>query len=230
MIELAVPLTQAQIAAANRLREHLPNWELSDRALVALAQRMPGFSPKEALIKTATINALYGTNVFAVVRMAEHVACVMACTNIASAGPELVERLTALPMTEMQKRPRRHMSFAAKFAHFFIDAERFPIMDSYAVWMVEYHLGPKNRIRGVSSPYAAFIENLSRLRAASGVTATSRELDCYLWLAGQYRQWRRNPKSQINAELASLFAHPTPEAREELRMLEAVLPGDAVKR
>jgi hypothetical protein len=217
--ELTVPLTAGQIAAAIRLHDRLPNWDISDRTLVALRERMPGFTPEETLVKTATINALYGTNLFAVVRMAEHVAQVLAETNLASAGPELVEQMAALPMTATQKHMHRHMSFAAKFAHFFIDPERFPIMDSYAVWMVEYHLGRKNCLRDAKQPYMAFVENLRRLREAAELNVKSRELDRYLWLAGQYRQWRKNPKSQINSELVAFFAHPSGESEEDLHML-----------
>jgi hypothetical protein len=127
--------------------------------------------------------------------------------------------MAALPMAVSQKHVRRHTSFAAKFAHFFIDSERFPIMDSYAVWMVKYHLGWKNCLRDANRSYTAFVENLRRLREAAGLNVKSRELDRYLWLAGQYRQWRKNLKSQINSELAALFASPSGESEEDLHAL-----------
>jgi len=43
------------------------------------------------------------------------------------------------------------MSFASKFAHFFIGAERVPIYDSYADQMLSLHLVPSTGARlGVS--------------------------------------------------------------------------------
>jgi len=137
---LAVPLSRDQVAAANRLHAGLRQWATADRALGALAERFPEFDETSTLLKAVTINAMYGTNVWALDRMARHVMAVLSETDLARAGPELVERLATPPPAPGQKRRRTHLSFAAKFAHFFIDAERYPILDSYAAKMVELHL------------------------------------------------------------------------------------------
>src|SRR5690349_6766320 len=135
--ELVVPLSMSQIDAANRLHRQLSQWQVTDDALRALKDRFPGFAIDATLLKVVAVNQLYGTNVYAVVRMAQHIAEVMLeASHMDDAG--LVEELAALS-------GMKHTSFASKFAHFFIDVERFPIYDSYAVKMVAYHLGPQGQ-------------------------------------------------------------------------------------
>ena len=211
MTTLAIPLSQAQIDAANRLHAHLYQWRMTDNALDALASAFPTWEPEAALLKVAAVNQLYGTNLYAIVRMAEHVSAVMAIAQPVMEGPALVERIAALPKSPAQKTQRRHFSFASKLAHFFIDAKRFPIYDSYAVRMVERHLGPKGYVRDETHPYLAYVANLERLGERSGLAWSGRELDRYLWLAGQYRAWGKNHKAAINTEAARLFAQPSTE-------------------
>lgn len=72
-ISLAVPLTMAQIEAANRLHGKLIQWQVTDRALHILQENLPGFDSEATLLKVVAVNQLYGTNVYAVVRMVRHV-------------------------------------------------------------------------------------------------------------------------------------------------------------
>ena len=127
-MDLAVPLSMSQIEAANRLHSKLLQWQITDRALHALHVNLPGFDIEATLLKVAAVNQLYGTNVYAVMRMAQHITKVMLTAGNME-DTDLVEKLASLP-------GRQHLSFASKFAHFFIDMERFPIYDSYAVKMV----------------------------------------------------------------------------------------------
>jgi hypothetical protein len=219
---LTVPLIQAQVDAAHRLQSHLRQWRMTDRALIALATGFPRWEPEATLLKVVAINQLYGTNLYAVNRMAEHVATVMATAEPAIEGPALVERIATLPKSAEQKTQRRHFSFASKLANFFIDAEHFPIYDYYAAWMVVWHLGPAGHIRDGAHPYLAFVASLERLGERSGLTWAGRALDHYLWLAGQYHAWKRNPKTPINAEVARLFAQPlTKQDAADLAVLQA---------
>lgn len=210
-MNLAVPLPINKIEAANCLHERLEQWRLADQALRLLADRCPDFEPAACLLKVAAVNELYGTNLYATTRMAKHAAGVLAGTDLAAAGPELVERLAALPATERQKRKRRHYSFASKFAHFFLSDERFPIMDSYALKMLKRHLGRRHYLDDTSHPYAAFVRKFQELKRLSGFTGSNRQLDRYLWLAGEYVTWKKKPAAAINAELAALFAQPPGE-------------------
>jgi hypothetical protein len=216
--ELVVPLSMSQIEAANKLHRQLSQWRVTDNALYALQDRFPGFDNDATLLKVVAINQLYGTKVFAVIQMAEHIKDVMPREG-KIADVDFVEELAKLPKME-----RKYISFASKFAHFFMDVERFPIYDSYAVKMVAYHLGQQGLIKDAEHPYKAFIENLDRLKQYARLSCTTRELDHYLWLAGLYRVWQGNQEQQmdkdklkkskrhINTEVAELFKTRSIEA------------------
>ena len=219
MMPLAVSLLASQINAAGRLHLRLKQWHLSDAALKRLADRCPGFDSEAALLKVVAINGLYGTNVYALVRMAEHIRNTLLGTNLDHVGPEIVEQIARLPDTVGQKTSRRHISFAAKFAHFFLNADRFPIMDSYAVAMVRHHLGRRNYVKVKTGVYLEFVENIQRLIQLSAIDCTSRELDRYLWLAGLYRRWQKQEDSKINREASTLFADDSSEVARDLQLL-----------
>lgn len=230
-LALAAPLTSAMVAAAGHLYARLEQWVATDRALAALAERFPGFDLDAALLKVVTLNALYGTQVYAVFRMAQHMHRTLADGVPALAPAELVERLAQPPAAASGAKARMHLSFASKFAHFFIDAARYPILDSYAERMVALHLGRTNRTTG-GTRYARFLADLDRLRAVASLDGSPRDLDRFLWLAGQYAAWRRNPRAAINTELQRLFTAPPAEAAAELATLVsgvAAEPGETIR-
>lgn len=215
---LAAPLTTNQIEAAGRIRTHLGQWVLSDEALETLRQRLPRFEPSAVLLKVVAINALYGTNVYALVRMADHIGKVLMGADLGQAGPELVEAIAALPVASAVEKPRRHISFASKFAHLFIDAERFPIYDAYSKRVVESHLG-RGTTAAPRQPYVSYVADFRRLMDLAGWRGSSRELDRYLWLAGLYREWTKNHDAPIYSEARRLFASPPPDVARDLAAL-----------
>lgn len=219
---LYVPLELSQIAAAQRLHRRLEQWQLSDKALAALGARFPGFDAHEVLLKATLVNALYGTNVLAIERMAKHVADVLARTDIPSAGPELVEEIAGPVAGQNSK--RLHLSFAAKFAHFFVDAERYPIMDKYAKQILKLHLGKNHITSDPSHPYVVFCRDYDLLKKEARFRGSNREMDHYLWLAGEYLAWQRNREVRINAEVRRLFARSDVAAE-----LEALMPSILAK-
>lgn len=90
-------------------------------------------------------------------RMAEHVRGVMAECGAAPKGADFVERLANLPtIGEGRARRGRHVSFASKFAHVFIDANRFPLIDPYALAALAKHLGKANVLRDTAHSYVAY--------------------------------------------------------------------------
>ena len=204
-MELVNPLPREAIAAAGRLRENMDGWQTSDKALESLAEKFPEFDEASTLLKTVAINALYSTNVYATARMAEHILRVVEEAKEALKDPEIVESIAHLPETDTQRRQHRHYSFASKFAHFFIDPEAFPIKDSYAVDMIEYHLGKGNLKQDDSRQYLAYVENYGRLKQGLGFEVSNKDLDRYLWLAGEMRVWMKNNNAAINGELKELL-------------------------
>jgi hypothetical protein len=220
---LAVPLSMSQLNAARDLYESstkLAGWRLADRSLSELRDRFPDFDRISVLLKTVAVNTLYSTNVFAVQRMTEHVVNVVSKTSLNTAGAELVEELS-----KMEEGGRAHRSFASKFCRFFVDHERFPTWDSFAITMVGVHLGldfePKS--------YLVFLEHLQKLKLLWEFDCSNPELDRYLWLAGQLRAFKENPTAKINTETQWLFREPSIEERGLLRRLErdSVMSGRA---
>lgn len=221
---LAVPLKQKQVDAACRLHQRLDQWRLSDAALKRLHDTLPGFDAETCLLKSIAINALYGAQVFAIVRMAEHVQEVLSQTNTATADPNLVERIAALP-AHAGEESRQFVSFAAKLCHFFVDAERFPIYDEAARNVIKLHLGVGKYDNSKAHPYVAFCRNFRCLRDEAGLKGHGRELDRYLWITGMYMKWqklRRKKSEKMNAELRRLFERPSREVAAEL---DALLPS-----
>ncbi|MBI3977802.1 MAG: hypothetical protein HY331_06415 [Chloroflexi bacterium] len=218
-MQLAVPLAAEQVGAATALCRRMPHWEDADRALTLLGSSIPGFDFQATLLKTAVVNQLLNTNVFAVVRMAEHIANLMAGTNQRDVSVDLVEKIADLPATPGQKRGRMFISFASKFAHFFVSRERFPIYDYYADETVGHHLGRRLLVANARSPYQAFVANVERLQNLAGLSSTMDELDAYLWLSGLYRHWLRTRSRLLNSEARRIFEDSSPEIVDELKTL-----------
>jgi len=213
---LAVPLLQSQIEAAERLHERLQGWTSAEQALDELREAFPGFTLRDVLVKAAAINTLYFAGVFAIYQMADHIVTVW---------PRLPEDPVAAVKTiaKMPSVKNNFRAFASKFAHFFIAPERFPIYDSYARKTVAYHLGKAQR-----DSYPPFFQDICDLQERAGLSCSFRQLDYYLWLAGQYCKWRtKGKKARINAEVRALFDNPPSEVQQEL---EALCPdtGDNV--
>ena len=213
---LAVPLTRRQLQAAERLHSRMKQWHVADAALRQVAERFPGFDATACLVKVVSLNGLYGTNLYAIHRMAAHITDVMSLSGV---GPDvdLVEQIARVPKTATDSKQRHHRSFGSKFCHFFVDAARFPIMDSFAVQTLQRHLGRRNIIRDDARRYGAFVENLRTLRQLSGLRPSTQELDRYLWIAGAIHARQRDPNVPLNAELAAMMVRPS--ARADLRVI-----------
>lgn len=219
MTQLAALLDPSQIEAAGRLYLRLEQWQLANSALKRLADCCPGFDREATLLKVVAINALYGTNLYALVRMAEHVSKTLKDKDLNCEGPELVERLASLPRATETETLKRFRSFASKFAHFFIDSECFPIMDSYAIEMLTRHLGRRNMAKNPAASYLAFVDNMKQLRESACLKCSSRELDQYLWVAGLYRRWKKDANGKMNREASNLFQAASSEVASDLKSL-----------
>jgi hypothetical protein len=210
MSNLAVPLLPSQIEAARRLYAKLELWQATNAAFMALRQAFPRFDLHASLLKAAAINQLYGTNVFAIVRMAQHISDVMRQRGDAPANLALVEEIARLDDPAEGGKTRRHLSFASKFAHFFIDKDRFPIYDSYAAMTLRYHLQGRAVAPTDPPPYARYDADIEVLQQHLGNSYSTSDLDAYLWLAGLYMEWSKpraeGRQPEINREVRELFS------------------------
>jgi hypothetical protein len=168
---------------------------------IRIQRKLPGIGPAESLIKVAAVNQLYYTNVFLVYRMAEHVVRVMA--EPPGDRVTLVETIAVLPAVSASQPVRNHWSFASKLAHFFVDTD-CPIYDSYADRALAHHLGRGQYRSDSARPYRAFVEGINRLRDQAGLECSTKELDEYLWLAGQYLGWP-GKKDRLGKDVRALF-------------------------
>ncbi|MCB9935907.1 MAG: hypothetical protein H6840_09460 [Planctomycetes bacterium] len=207
----------------------MPRWQLAESSLVKLAEAMPAFDLQACLVKTVAVNSIFGTQVLATMRMAEWVHKLLGNGRRQEHGIELVETMAALRPNEGDK-PRVFTSFAAKFCHFFVDADRYPIYDDAARQALKLHLGKDYR-EDPKHPYTSFCRNFETLRGMAEVTAKTRDLDRYLWLTGMYMRWqkerRNNSKLRVNEELLNLLNAPSTEFAALLdAMLPTTLPRD----
>lgn len=191
--QLTIPLKQSQIDAAERF--WAGGWE--SKEFEQLRTAFP--SPVDAVrIKAIVLNALYGTNIIAIAQAADCVERVLR-TNQYS-GTDLVERF----VSEMRGvTSRSNYSFAAKYAHFFVDSS-LPILDSFAEWMLGKHLGRKMQSKDPRR-YHRFTEDIETLKQVAGLNCNCAELDAYLWVAGEYWYWKDHPKYRISGDLKRRF-------------------------
>lgn len=226
---LVVTLSESQIESARCMSAFMPRWQLAEGSLVRLAEAMPGFDLHASLVKAVAVNSIFGTQVLATMRMAEWVHGLLGDGQTNEMGVGLVETMAALKPNKGDKR-RVFTSFAAKFCHFFVDADRYPIYDDAARQALRLHLG-KAYCDDTQHPYGSFCRNFENLRSHAGVNANPRDLDRYLWLTGMYMRWqkerRNDSKSRVNEELRNHFNGPKPEVTALLKaMLPAILSCD----
>lgn len=68
-----VQLTSEMIATANLLFLRMNDWRAIVRAFQRLHEGLPDFTYESVLLKVASVNAYYGTNVYALERMSLHI-------------------------------------------------------------------------------------------------------------------------------------------------------------
>ncbi len=195
-------LDPRDIDAACELFASMDSWRQTDDALAAVAHQMPGFGMPETLAKVALVNSLYFTRALAVPRVAAHFHGVLARVDRADWSCETIESLAEVVVDPKAKKPRRLISLASKFAHFFMDAHRFPIYDEYAKRTLARHTG--RTLAALASSYSVFCAVHDELCRRVGVQDSPRKLDHYLWVQGQHDAALRGGKA-TSTELSRAF-------------------------
>jgi len=182
---LAKPLISGQIDAACKF------WKDNHLEVEEFAQLRRCFpEPQKAItLKAVAVNALYRGGIIAIESVAEYLEGKL--PPLHDFSRELVEEMVE-EIASITK--RRHRSFVSKFAHFFLNPD-LPILDRYAERMVEAHLGLKHSFD--PKRYLIFAANVQKLKEVARLTCDWDELDHYLWIAGEYWSWKRNPDVPI---------------------------------
>lgn len=206
------PIERQCVEAALRLRgAHLLGWNSSVEALVRMRGELSELTRSNVLAKSATVNDLYNAQVgSAVLAMANFIfehSSQDTLVNPDDSPADVVERIGFLGDGSADR--SGYQVFASKYAHFFIDPERYPVYDKYAARTLLYHWGSyESTVMDGRHRYRDFCHVLGRVVATSDVAVFSlSDLDAYLWLAGVYREWlRRGAAAEINREVKDFFA------------------------
>lgn len=204
-----------QIDAALALYTKALKWNGSDEILYALKDADPSMhSVYVTNFKMQTLERFYSAGLRWLskeqkIKYVEYVVDMVMPQSKALTGFSLIEMLARFPNNTI------NFVFASKFAHFFI-SEDFPILDQYAEYMVEFFLdlphweNIKVKKHPETKRYEVFHTNFHQLKQKNLAAYTNKQLDCYLWLVGLYKEWLQ--KGSVNSkEIGLLFSSLTLE-------------------
>lgn len=203
-------LSRAQVDAAQQAWAELPGWQAYDSGLRQAAQAFPSHTDAASvLVKVAVLDRLYFTNLKNLIAVSDRIVAVF--------GKPPVPEGCDLVMSLAQVGGQRLVSFASKYVHFFHDSS-MPLADRYALFALTRHFRqPEARVEDWRQAYHTYFGKIMELKRLSQVEVTAREMDHYLWLAGNWVYYRKKgPATQQNIELKQYFSEPGPKA-----MLEA---------
>jgi hypothetical protein len=157
-----------------------------ENALLELFRRYPSNqSLPEILIKVATLNSLYATNIYATVKVANHILNKNIDAKLQQRSPELVDEIA---LVTIGNKTRRNYSFASKYCHWH-QPEEFLIYDSYVeriLWSYQNQDTFMMFRRSELQKYPRYKKIIEGFRAYYGLRQFNfRELDKFLWLYGK---------------------------------------------
>ncbi len=215
---------QNGIQAANDLYDKFcDDWRAVDDALCDLGRKYPDFSLRSCLLKTSAVNQLYGARLFYV-----HVP--VAARTIKDFLPERLNRPLTVSDVErlINRMPKKYTVFVSKFVHFFVDVE-LPLQDSFCARAVKYYL-TREWPRDPEWSYRTYCSELAEIKRQFKIAGavTTRQLDRFLWVAGQFRGWEKAGRLDKghNPELVGIFRRPDREINELLKQIAPDLRRD----
>ncbi|MGX2970978.1 hypothetical protein [Helicobacter sp. T3_23-1059] len=141
----------------------------------------------EIIIKVATLNSLYGTNIFNIFAVAEHISHIKHIDERLKSGDEkLVSEIAKSGLKNKNGKEIIFYSFATKFCSFH-NSEKYAIYDSFVAKVLTHFKQDfkqtfnQNDLRD----YGKFMEILCAFQRHYKLSATLRDLDLYLWQLGK---------------------------------------------
>jgi hypothetical protein len=176
------------VSQAAETFEAKPATALPARALALLFRHFPAnMVAEEVQLKVAALNALYNTNVYDLVGLAEHIVTCRIDPLLQAGESTAVDLISRAPLGRDRK-PRNVFAFATKYCSWH-NPEVYPIFDSY----VESLLAAYRRQDGFAKfrtdglrQFARFKGVIEEFRSFYGLQGLPlRSIDRFLWLTGR---------------------------------------------
>lgn len=208
-----MPLELAQIEASDTLWDRLEELRRSDRAIAALQGSLGGFDQESTLLKVLALHPIDTSKTHVGLPLAREIYELMQHVDPAECSTSIVDALAAVA-DRHGKSSYDGVGFASRFAHHFLDSERFPVLDAWSERALEALLDGELPGAPGDSRYARFAQGFARVAEPLELNRR-RRLGRWLWLAGQYTAWLANRRTAINRAVRELFE----SAPEELSQL-----------
>lgn len=176
--------------------EHLEAYPEQEKALDKLFQELCPKNEKieDILLKSATLNDFYSTNIFSVFPVAKHILELDIDDRLAKGEVSLVDELQNV---NIQGKNHKFYSFASKYCSHH-NPKDFPIYDNYVAKVLRHFRDVGKFIKRKDLKiYKNFVETLDSFTKYYDLEGFSRkEIDRYLWLLGkQYFPKSSNKKA-----------------------------------
>ncbi|HLA86931.1 MAG TPA: hypothetical protein VJL10_02815 [Anaerolineales bacterium] len=159
---------------------------LVENVLSELFEKYPdNHNLRDVLIKAAALNSLYSTNIYAIVRMAEHIVKEHIDIELQKGTSEVVEKIARIAI---KGKIRNNYSFASKYCHWH-QPEMYPIYDSYVDQLLWAYHNQHNFMEFKQIDlrhYPRYKEVIEAFRKHYSLSQFSfKELDKFLWIYGR---------------------------------------------
>ena len=165
----------------------LENYHLQEDALDKLFHQLCPKNEKieDVLLKCATLNDFYSTNIFSIYPVAKHIVNLKIDERLRNGDITLVNQIQQIAMSG---KIRNFYSFASKYCSHH-NAEDFPIYDSYVEQVLFYfqkvHQFSKFKLKDLKD-YTTFKNVLIDFRDHYGLSRYSlKQIDQYIWQLGK---------------------------------------------
>lgn len=137
------------------------------------------------LLKVATLNSLYNTNIYAVYTVAEHIRQLNIDLKLENHSLDLVNEIATVTIRD---KTRRNYSFASKYCSWHLP-EIYPIYDSIVeqmIWIYQKSNQFTHFYRYELRDYARYWEIMTLFRGFFGLDQfTFKQIDKFLWSYGR---------------------------------------------
>jgi hypothetical protein len=140
---------------------------------------------RDVVVKATILNSLYSTNIYAIVRVSQHITNQKIDAKLKSGSPEVVEEIAHI---NINGKIRNHYSFATKYCHWH-QPDIYPIYDSYVDQLLRAYNKEHNFMQFKQTDlrnYSKYKEIVDAFRRHYNLPRSNlKELDKFLWVYGR---------------------------------------------